>query len=127
MNTDNHYKTLKIKITKKAGIAKSGLADSLSVTQKALVKNDKIPIKNKYPSPFCPSTTVNFEVVEASEVTFELFNAKGILVGRHLFSKLLPGKYKILFNSIDVDSGLYYYRLLYGTVKGEIRKIILLK
>jgi hypothetical protein len=70
---------------------------------------------------------VKFEVLEAGEVIFELFNVKGNLVGNQVYPELRPGKYKINMNLNGIDSGIYFYRLNNANTKTEIKNRILLK
>lgn len=127
-NGDKAYKTLAIKLDKKFRSAKITLADSLTSSQADSGKINKIMPSKDYLSPFCPSTDVYFEVIEAGDISFEVYDLKGNLIGKDLFPALLPGKYKINMNlTADFDSGVYFYRLVNGNEKTQIKKIILLR
>jgi len=67
------------------------------------------------------------EVIEAGDVTYEIFDIQGNLVGKQLYSELIPGKYKINMNLNEVESGIYFYSLINDNENTEIKKMILLR
>jgi aminopeptidase N len=68
-------------------------------------------LSQNYPNPFNPKTTISFQVPTHSLVTLKIFD----LLGRELFVLLSeekwPGSYAVDWNSHNVASGVYFYRL----------------
>jgi len=78
--------------------------------------NGSIPLvyalyKN-YPNPFNPSTTLRFDLPQASLVSLRVFNILGAevanLVGGAVYQ---AGRYAIPFNAARLASGIYFYQL----------------
>lgn len=93
-------------------------------------KSDKTPasfrLKQNYPNPFNPSTTISFEIPEASEVKIVIFNAVGAKVESEVMGYVQPGGYSYTWNAGSLSSGVYFYKVTAGKYS-EIKKAILLK
>ncbi len=65
-----------------------------------------------YPNPFNGQTTFEFEIIKEDKYKFIIYD----LLGRELFNvlekSLERGVYKINFDSKNLPSGTYFYRLL---------------
>jgi len=83
-------------------------------------------LSQNYPNPFNPSTTIEFSVPQKSEVSLEIFNIKGELIGRLINSELAVGKYQYNFNANELSSGLYLYKIVAGEFTST-KKMLLLK
>ena len=88
-------------------------------------------LSQNYPNPFNPTTTIQFSLPEAGEVSLEVFNILGQRVNSVVTGMLPPGTHTVRWDGTDcrgssVASGVYFYRL---TVAGqtETRKMTLLK
>ncbi len=79
------------------------------------VDENTIPINfvlyQNYPNPFNPSTTLEFDIPERTNVKLIIYDILGREVEKLVESELEPGKYKVNFNSKDLPSGLYFYAL----------------
>lgn len=99
---------------------------------------DGIPVAAKlyqnYPNPFNPSTTIAFQLREASVVTVKVFN----LLGQEVLSLLNneeveEGINTVEFNATSLSSGIYFYQInAQGLEDGglrtlETKKMVLLK
>lgn len=88
-------------------------------------------LKENYPNPFNPETTISYYLHETSDVLISVYNLKGQAV-RTLVSGCLPaGMHNVLWNGTDasgkkVSSGVYYYRMTTGKYSAT-RKMILMK
>jgi hypothetical protein len=86
---------------------------------------------SNYPNPFNSSTTIQFELAEAGNVTLEIFNLKGQRVKQF---KIHNSKFKInevVWDGTDeqnqpVASGIYFYKLR-SSKYSAYRKMILMK
>ncbi len=70
---------------------------------------------------------MNFQVFEAGDVIFKLFDVTGNLLGKKLYPQLNPDKYEIDMNLDDLDSGIYLYRLVLSGTKTKVKKILLIR
>jgi len=88
-------------------------------------------LEQNYPNPFNPSTTIKFDLSEASEVTLNIYNMKGQLVRQLLQEKLSAGSHNFTWDAKDdqsqqLPSGLYVSRLQAGDFV-QHRKMLLIK
>ena len=90
-------------------------------------------LHQNYPNPFNPDTNISFVLKQASNVTLEIYNAKGQRV-KTLLNNTYVDKDKVVklnWNGTDnqgrlVSSGLYFYKLNTGK-KQFTKKMLLLK
>ena len=90
----------------------------------------KIPqafyVSQNYPNPFNPSTTINFGLPLASEVTIKVFNILGQEVATVFEGKMPAGEKKLIFDGSNLTSGTYFYQIQAGD-NVKIRKMLLIK
>lgn len=84
-----------------------------------------------YPNPFNPTTTIQFQVPQTSDVSIKIFDMLGQEV-RSLFSEQVqPGKYSVTWDGMNnsgakMSSGSYVYRMTAGNFV-QSKEMILLK
>jgi hypothetical protein len=83
-------------------------------------------LAQNYPNPFNPSTTIEFSLPKASQVTLKIFNTLGEEVATLLKEKLPAGKHNVAWNAGNLPSGVYLYRLE-GEGFVETRRLVLMK
>ena len=86
----------------------------------------KFELSQNYPNPFNPSTTIKFSLPEAGNVKLTIYNILGQEVRTLVNETKESGVYTINFNADDLDSGVYIYKLQYGSFV-QTRKMILIK
>jgi len=64
-----------------------------------------------YPNPFNPSTTIEFDIPERTNVKLVIYDILGREVETLIDKELEPGKYKVNFNATNLPSGVYFYTL----------------
>ncbi len=87
-----------------------------------------------YPNPFNPSTTINYTIPDlikhnggdGSLVQLVVYNSLGKQISTLVNEKQNAGNYSINFNSENLPTGIYYYRLTSGNYT-ETKKMVLLK
>ncbi|MBN2366946.1 MAG: T9SS type A sorting domain-containing protein [Calditrichaeota bacterium] len=83
-------------------------------------------LKQNYPNPFNPTTTIAFDLPEATQVTLKIFNILGEEVETLLSEFLLSGSYEYQWDAGNLASGVYLYKL---EAEGflETKKMILMR
>jgi len=79
-----------------------------------------------YPNPFNPSTKINFEIPNQSNVKIILYDISGSELEILIDKELESGFYTISFNANDLSSGIYFYKLQAGSFI-DTKKMVLLK
>jgi hypothetical protein len=87
-----------------------------------------------YPNPFNPSTTIEFDLPRAAQVTVRIFNILGQEIASFLSEPLTAGTHRIVWNAGNLASGVYFYRITTRQTDGgqakdftETKKMILLR
>lgn len=83
-------------------------------------------LKQNFPNPFNPITTVEFALKKAGNTTLTIYNANGQKVATVLNKKMNAGWYKVKINASRLASGVYFYELKSGNFKA-IKKMLLIK
>lgn len=79
-----------------------------------------------YPNPFNPSTTIKFDIQKSGPVTLKVYDVTGKEVRSLVNEKLGTGTYEYNFNASNLNSGVYFYKLVSGNYS-ETRKMLLVK
>jgi len=87
---------------------------------------DRVRLKNNYPNPFNPSTTIRFELPQASDVQLSVYNTIGQKVSTLVNQNMSAGSHSITFNAEGLPSGVYIYRLK-AEGFSQSRKMLLVK
>lgn len=103
-------------------------------------KNDFIPkhfnLKQNFPNPFNPVTTIKYTVPEVSNVRITVYNISGQKISELVNLKQLPGEYSVRwsgfnYNGTKQTSGVYFYSIKAITEEGtefvSTRKMVLVK
>jgi len=76
-------------------------------------------LKNNYPNPFNPSTTINYSIFhnhlnsnQYHNVKLIVYDALGREVAVLINEQKSGGNYSIVFNAVGLSSGVYYYSLI---------------
>jgi len=85
-----------------------------------------VELKQNFPNPFNPSTTISFTLPESGNVSLEIYSPTGEEVATLVNGYMEAGIYQFNFNAKDYPSGIYVYRL--NTNKNALtKKMLLLK
>ncbi len=89
-------------------------------------------LKQAYPDPFNPSTTIVFDLEKASLVTLKVYNMLGEAVATLRQNEGLDaGRYENIFSASNLSSGIYYYSIIARSADGaifrDVKKMVLLK
>jgi hypothetical protein len=78
---------------------------------KRFIAPSKFVLHQNYPNPFNPSTTIEFDIPEKTNVKLIIYDILGREVETIIDKELEPGKYKINFTATNLPSGVYFYTL----------------
>ena len=105
-----------------------------AVYSKEIEAEVKAPLQfsltQNYPNPFNPSTRINFNLPEKSDVRINIYNTIGELVTKVVHNTFDAGYQSVNFNAAGLPSGVYIYQIeAKGTSKTFIdsKKMLLLK
>jgi Secretion system C-terminal sorting domain len=90
-----------------------------------------LTLYHNYPNPFNPTTKIQYSIPanaagNASLVQLKVYNILGKEVATLVNKKEAAGNHEVQFNADNLPSGVYLYRLTYGSVS-KVRKMVLLK
>lgn len=91
----------------------------------------KTVLREAYPNPFNPTTTISYDIRSEGPVSLKIFNAKGQLIRTCFEGRRVAGSYSFVWNGISdnntqVKSGIYFIQLKTREAIHN-RKILLLK
>jgi len=92
-------------------------------------------LDQNYPNPFNGVTEIGFEISESGDVNLVVYDLTGREVATLVNKELTPGRYQRAFDTADLASGVYVYRLSVsphgstgaGRTFVQSRKMMLLK
>ncbi len=130
--------TCPLTLTNNKGVFSTPFLKLSSFQSKTFIPNttpfdEEIPesfaLFQNYPNPFNPSTTIEFDLPEASLVTLKIFNTLGQEVYTLLeMEEMDDGRNAITFEADGLPSGVYFYRVSINSgMNQQTKKMILLK
>lgn len=81
-------------------------------------------LEHNFPNPFNPSTTINYSIKEDGLVKLIIYNILGQEVRTLLNEFQNAGSYSIQFNSENLPSGVYLYKLHSGSYSKILKMIV---
>jgi len=108
------------------------IASIFYVDQSALAVHEHASIPNKfvlqqnYPNPFNPTTTIQYELPQRSDVQITVYDLLGKEVTNLLSETQDAGYQSVKWNATNVSSGMYFYQIRAGELV-QTRKMLLLK
>jgi hypothetical protein len=84
-------------------------------------------MSQNHPNPFNPSTIINFQIPEKTNVSLRVYDILGREVMTLLNEVKEPGIYNITFNAAGFSSGVYIYKLSTGNGNVSVKKMTLIK
>ena len=79
-----------------------------------------------YPNPFNPSTIINYDIPQQSNVTLKIYNIVGEEIVTLVNEEQIAGRYQVRWDASQLASGIYFYKLQAGDFT-ESKKMLLLK
>jgi hypothetical protein len=109
---------------------------AVSVEKTKSYSPDEYTLKQNFPNPFNPTTTIEFSIPVAADVRLTVYNILGQEVVTLLDEQRTSGTHSVEWNATDsygskLSSGIYFYKLKASGQDGndfiEIKKMVLLK
>jgi hypothetical protein len=94
--------------------------------QNPLAVPAKFELKQNFPNPFNPVTTISFTNTSKQHIKLSVYDISGKLITDLVNSDLGIGAYNIKFDGTNHPSGIYFYKLTADTYT-ETKKMILIK
>jgi len=98
----------------------------VSITKNEMPFIEGFSLEQNYPNPFNPTTTINYELPQQSDVQITIFDLLGKHVTTLLSETQAAGIQSVQWNASNVPSGMYFYQIKAGDFV-QTRKMILLK
>ena len=83
-------------------------------------------LTQNYPNPFNPTTTINFTIPEAGNVTLKVYDVTGREIATLVNGFKTAQSYEVQFDGANLSSGVYFYTLR-GDNFTQTKKMILMK
>ena len=115
------------------GIFRSTISSINDINDLQLPKYPNIyKLGQNYPNPFNPSTTIEYQIPEESDVTLKVYDILGREVSVLVNGENNAGNYNVDFNVSNLTSGIYFYRIeakskVSNKQFSKVGKMILLK
>jgi hypothetical protein len=84
-------------------------------------------LSQNYPNPFNPNTNIRFALKSESDVKLVVYNLLGEMIKELVDNKIAAGNHEYTFNSDDLPSGIYLYRLEANNQTIGVKKMTLVK
>ncbi len=84
-------------------------------------------LSQNYPNPFNPSTTINYAVPKASDISIDVYNILGKKVTSLVNQRKTAGNHTIQFQASNLASGVYFYVLKADGKVIKSQKMLLIK
>lgn len=101
------------------------LAAQLNV-QKTSNNAKSYALAQNYPNPFNPTTTIQYSLANAGNVSLKIYDVLGREVANLVNGRQAAGEYTVQFNAANLASGIYFYRLQAGDFV-QTKKMMLVK
>ena len=113
------------------------ISRTVTIGGETAIKNVSVEIptafslKQNFPNPFNPSTTIDYEIPIYSQVRLEIYNLLGAKIKTLVDTQQQPGHYSVVWDTKDengstVSGGMYLYRLQAGSYV-DVRKMLLIR
>ena len=88
------------------------------------LKENGVSLAQNMPNPFNANSTINFEIAQGSNVTFEFTDVMGRNVKSIDMGTLAPGAHSLEVNASEFANGIYYYTLRAGQTQLTSKMVV---
>jgi len=125
--TDNHtknLKNLKYRLKQYDYDGTFEYSEEIGVIVENLALPDTYELKNNYPNPFNPITTISYQIPENGLTKLIVYDMRGCEIAELVNEQQIPGNYKITFDASELGSGVYFCRLISGNYMKTIKMLL---
>jgi hypothetical protein len=83
-------------------------------------------LKQNFPNPFNPVTTIQYSLPEDTHITLIVYNVNGQMIGELVNDFKTAGSYTITFDGKALASGVYFYKMQAGKFT-DVKRMLLIK
>jgi hypothetical protein len=112
--------------TEGGGAWRRPLSDIITNVKQLSSQPKRFTLSQNYPNPFNPTTTISYDLPKESFVSLKVFDLLGREVASLVSEEMSAGNHSRQWNTSNVSSGIYFYRLQAGTFT-ETKKLVLLR
>ncbi|KAA3617504.1 MAG: T9SS C-terminal target domain-containing protein [Calditrichaeota bacterium] len=98
-----------------------------SINETAISSIQGFALKQNFPNPFNPNTTIEYQLNKTNNVDLSIYNILGQKVSTLVQKTQQAGSYKVNWNSNGVTSGVYFYTLKTSDGFEETKKLVVIK
>lgn len=113
-------------LARQTGTTENSLAESASGVERVNDLPAAFLLKQNFPNPFNPSTTIEYSLPSEQFVSVRVFNALGQEVGSLVNDRQAAGSYRVSFDARALASGIYICQVRAGSFI-QSRQMLLLK
>ena len=106
-------------------IDNDGQFEYSKVVEIGLTAPDKFELSQNYPNPFNPSTTINYNLPEATNVKLIIFNILGQEIKTLVNEFKEAGVHTVNFDASELNSGMYIYKMTAGSFVKTLKMILM--
>jgi hypothetical protein len=94
---------------------------------------DMYILRENYPNPFNPSTTIEYGLPHKSIVSMKVYSVLGQEVATLISQEQAAGYHQTIWNASNISSGIYFMRINAQSVEGkaeiftQVKKMLLMK
>jgi hypothetical protein len=97
-----------------------------SVVNVEVTAPENFELSQNYPNPFNPTTNISYQIPKAGFVSLKVYNIIGKEIATLVNQEEPAGDYKVQFDTHNIASGTYFYKLSAGGVS-LYKKMIVIK
>lgn len=112
-NTDGSFATI-LMLDDSIALDKIDRTGEVLVGIEETVHPAQFTLSQNHPNPFNPTTTIEYDLPEAKNIKFQIFDITGRLVETLYNGYKEAGHWDITWNASNQSSGIYIYRFTYG-------------
>ena len=110
-----------------------GKSESSNIIETEIFIASDFILEQNYPNPFNPTTTISYTIPDVIStegrnlgVTLKIYDVLGNEVAVLVDENKPAGDYEVIFNSGNLSSGVYFYKLSFGKLE-VVKKMILMR
>jgi len=101
--------------------------DGSSSTTSNVIPNMDASLRQNFPNPFNPLTTINYSLKKSGNIELKIYNVKGQLVDTLINEYQDVDTYSVIWSPKKISSGMYFYQISIDGNPTEAKKAICIK